>query len=73
MKELLTGTVRYSDDWKLANAGEYRRFVKNILPNSNERERKLAIEDALTLRKLILRRAFYINAQDTLDSKELAR
>lgn len=73
LKALLPGTTRYDDDWTLSNAGEYRKFVKKILPNSNEKERRAAIEDALTLRKVLMRRAYYINAQDTLDSNELAR
>lgn len=73
LNALLPGTTRYDDDWKASNAGEYRKFIKKVLPHSNERERKLAIEDALTLRKVLMRRAFYINAQDILDSNERTR
>lgn len=70
---LLPGTIPFDDEWKTKNGADYRKFVKHFLPNFSSKEREVAIEDGLTLRQILMRRGFYFNAQNTLDSSELAR
>lgn len=67
LTELLSGTMTFDYDFKSSNAIEYRKAVKKIWPNFKEKERRVAIGDALTLKKVLMRRGFYINAQDSVD------